>query len=187
MPLLVSSVPWKDISMDFILGLPRTKRGRDSIFIVVDRFSKMAHFIPCHKSDNASHAADLVFTEIVRLHGVPNTIVSDRDAKFLSHFWRTLWFKLGIKLLFSTICHSQTDGQTEVINRTLSSLLWDVLKTNLKLWEECLPHIKFSYNRSVHSTTKVNPFQIVYGFNPRAPIDLLSLPPSETTCFDASQ
>jgi hypothetical protein len=187
MPLSVPSVPWEDISMDFILGLPRTKRGRDNIFVVVDHFSKMAHFIPYHKSDNASHVADLFFTEIVRLHGVPNTIVSDTDAKFLSHFWRTLWFKLRTKLLFSTTCHPQTDGQTEVVNHTLSTMLRVVLKTNLKLWEEYLPHIEFAYNRSVHSTTKVSPFQIVYGFNPRAPIDLLPLPPSETTCFDASQ
>jgi transposase InsO family protein len=155
--------------------------------VVVHRFSKIAHFIPCHKSDNASHVADLFFTEIIRLHGIPNTIVLDRDAKFLSHFWRTLWFKLGIKLLFSTTCHPQTDGQTEVVNRTLSTKLQAVLKTNLKLWEECLPHIEFAYNRSVHSTTKVSPFRVVYGFNPCAPIDLLPLPPSEMTCFDASQ
>jgi hypothetical protein len=81
--------------------------------------------------------------------------------------------------LFSTTCHPQTDGQTEVINRTLSTMLWAILKTNLKLWEECLPHIEFSYNRSVHSTMNVSPFQIVYGFNPHAPIDLLPLPPLE--------
>jgi hypothetical protein len=167
--------------------LPKEKRGRNSIFVVVDHFSKMAHFIPCHKSDNASHVADLFFAEIVHLHGVPNTIVSDRDAKFLSHFWRTLWLKLGTKLLFSTTCHPQTDGQTEVVNRILSTMLWDVLKSNLKLWVECLPHIEFAYNRSMHSTMNVSSFQVVYSFNHHAHIDLLPLLPSETTCFDASQ
>jgi hypothetical protein len=155
--------------------------------VVVDHFSKMTHFIPCHKSDNASHVAELFFTETIRLNGLPNTIVSNRDAKFLGQFWRTLWFKLGTNLLFSTTCHPQTDGQTEVVNHTLSTMLRTILKTNLKLWEECLPHIKFAYNRSVHSTMKVNLFQVVYGFNPCAPIDLLPLLPSKMTCFDASQ
>jgi hypothetical protein len=98
-----------------------------------------------------------------------------------------LWLKLGTKLLFSTTCHHQTDDQTEVVNRTLSTMLRVILKSNLKLWEECLPHIDFSYNRSVHSATKLSPFQVVYDFNHRAPIDLLPLPPSETTCFDAFQ
>jgi hypothetical protein len=155
--------------------------------VVVNRFSKMAHFIPCHKSHNASHIADLFFTDIVQLHGVSNTIVLDRDAKFLSHLWRTVWLKLGTKLLFSATYHPQTDGQTDVVKRTLSTMLWAILKSNLKLWDECLPHIEFTYNRSMHSTTKVSLFQVVYGFNPHAPIDLFPLPPSEITCFDASQ
>jgi hypothetical protein len=176
MPLSVPSVPWEDISMYFVLGLPRTKRGRDSIFVVVDHFSKMAHFILRHNSDNVSHVADLFFAEIVRLRGVPNTIVSDRDAKFLSHFLRTLWLKLGTKLLFSTTCRPQTDGQTEVVNRILSTMLRAALKPNLKLWEECLHHNEFAYNRFVHSTAKVSPFQVVYDFNPCAPIDLFPLP-----------
>jgi hypothetical protein len=185
MPLPVPTAPWLDISMDFVLGLPRTKKGRDSIFVVVDRFSKMAHFIPCHKTDDASNVAELFFREIIRLHGIPNTIVSDRDAKFLSHFWRSLWNKLGTKLLFSTTCHPQTDGQTEVVNRTLSTMLRAVLDKNLKRWEDCLPHVEFAYNHATHSSTKMCPFQIVYGYIPRAPIDLFSLDAADAPHIDA--
>ena len=124
-------------------GCPET----GSIFVVVDRFSKMAHFIPCQKVDDASHISKLFFREVVRLHGLPRTILSDRDAKFLRHFWKTLWAKLGTKLLFSTTCHPQIDGQPEVVNRSLSTFLRAFLKGSHKSWDEYLPHVQFSYNR----------------------------------------
>ena len=95
-----------------------------------------------------------------------------------------MWGKLGTKLLFSTTCHPQTDGQTEVVNRTLSTLLRAIIQKNLKTWEECLPHVEFAYNRTVHSATKFSPFEIVYGFNPLTPLDLLPLPIDERASMD---
>lgn len=132
--------------MDFVLKLRRTKKGSDSIFFIEDRFSKMTHFITCHKINDATNIVNLFFKNVVRLDGIPKMIVSDRDVKFLSHFWQVMWGKLGSKLLFSIVCHPQTDGHTEGVYRMLGSLLQIIISHSFKSWEDCFPMVKLVHN-----------------------------------------
>jgi imidazoleglycerol phosphate dehydratase HisB len=127
--------PWDEISMDFVLGLPRMQRGFDSIFVVVDRFSKMAHFIPCQKTSDATHVANLFFKELVRLHDLPRSIVSNRDTKFVGHFWRKLWKKLGTYFSFISAYHSQTDGKIEVVSKSFGKLLRSLVTEHHNQWD----------------------------------------------------
>lgn len=172
LPLPIPTQPWTDVSMDFVLGLPRTQRGNDSIFVVVDRFSNMAHFIPCKKTTDAVQVATLFFREVYRLHGLPLSIVSDRDSRFLSHFWRSIWRLLRTSLDMSSAYHPQTDGQTEVTNRTLGDMLRCLVVDNIKSWDSVLCKVEFAHNHAVNKSTRFSPFQVVYGIVPRSPIDL---------------
>ncbi|KAL5733117.1 hypothetical protein ACOSQ2_032809 [Xanthoceras sorbifolium] len=175
-PLPVPDKPWQHISMDFILGLPKTPRQHDSIMVVVDRFLKMSHFIPCHRTYDASKITALFLHEVIRLHGVPASVVSDRDVKFVSYFWKTLWTKMGTKLMFSSAFHPQTDGQTEATNRSLGNLLCCLVTDHVTTWDLVLPQAEFAFNNSVNISIGNTPFEVAYGFRPHTPLDLNSLP-----------
>jgi hypothetical protein len=126
-PLTIPSWKWDDISMDFIVGLPNTSRHHDSIWVIVDRLTKVAHFLPVHTTDKAQKYAELYIDQIVCLHGLPRTIVSDRGAQFVARFWEQLQESLGTKLIRSLAYHPQTDGQTERVNQILCNQLWQEL------------------------------------------------------------
>ncbi|PKU84163.1 hypothetical protein MA16_Dca002675 [Dendrobium catenatum] len=169
---------WEDLSLDFVLGLPRTKRGSDSIMVIVDRFSKMAHFVSWKKTFDAVNVAQLFFKEIVRLHGIPRSLTSDRDVKFVSHFWRELWKRLDTDIKLSSTYHPQMDGQTEVVNRTLGNMLRCLVQDNPKKWEERLSQDEFAYNATPNRSTGPSPFQLIYTKQPNQIVDVAILPKS---------
>ena len=121
-PLDIPSWKWEDISMDFIVGLPPTSKGYDSIWVIVDRLTKSAHFIPVKTGYKSHQYAELYIARIVSLHGIPRTIISDRGPQFVARFWEQLHASLGTPLIRSSAYHPQTDGQTERINQILALL-----------------------------------------------------------------
>ena len=174
MPLDPPDGPWEDISIDFMTDLPTTQRGCDMLMVVVDRFSKMAHLTACKKSNTSEQVAKLMVRDIFRLHGIPKSVVSDRDPRFTSDMWQAFWKQLGTKLSMSTADHPQTDGQTEVVNRSINWMFRTVLESPGPSWDELLPLLEFSHNSMVTRTTGLSPFEVVYGRRLVTPATMMS-------------
>jgi hypothetical protein len=164
--LPIPETPWTFISMDFIVDLP-TSNTFDSIFVVVDRLTKMAHFIPCHKMVTGEETARLFVDNVYRLHSLPNDIISDRGTQFTSKFWQSLFKILGVEIKLSSAYHPQTDGQTEHVNQVLEQYLRCTINYHQDNWVELLPLADFAYNNTLQGSTQQTPFFANYGHHPR--------------------
>ncbi|GJP33387.1 hypothetical protein CLOM_g17931 [Closterium sp. NIES-68] len=167
-PLDPPGRPWQQVTMDYVTGLPAGPSRNDAILVVVDRLTKMAHFIACQQTIIAEQTARLFLTNVIRLHRLPSAIISDRDPKFTSNFWRHLWDQFGTKLQFSSAYHPQTDGQTERVNQTMEQLIHTTC-TDPSTWEQSLPLLEFAYNNATSATTNQSPFFLNYGQDPVVP------------------
>lgn len=179
-PLPIPDERWECVSMDFITPLPETSHGNTGILVVVDRFSKMMHAIPIPSPCTAIATARLYHDSIYRYHGLPRTIVSDRDPIFMSHFWTNLFSMTGVKLTPSSSYHPQTDGQTEVVNKKIEEILRCFVDEHQRNWDQLLVDVEVAYNSAPHSATLYSPFFLNYGLHPRTiPMDsVTSINPS---------
>ncbi|GKC93489.1 putative reverse transcriptase domain-containing protein [Tanacetum coccineum] len=154
---------WERITMDFVSGLPRTPSGYDTIWVIVHRLTKSAHFLPMNKMDSMEKLTQLYLKEVVYRHGVPILIISDRDSHFMSRFWRSLQKALGTNLDMSTAYHSQTDGQSKRTIQMLEDMLRVCVIDFGSSWDGHLPLVEFSYNNSYHTSIKAAPYEALYG------------------------
>ena len=156
--------------MDFVTGLPRTQRQHDAIWVIVDRLTKSAHFLSVNVEDSLEKLAQLYVDEIVRLHGVPISIVSNRDPRFTSRFWPSLQTALGTRLHFSTTFHPQTDGKSERTIQTLEDMLRACVMEFKGSWDTHLALMEFAYNNSYQASIDMAPFEALYGRKCRTPV-----------------
>jgi RNase H-like domain found in reverse transcriptase/Reverse transcriptase (RNA-dependent DNA polymerase)/Integrase zinc binding domain/Chromo (CHRromatin Organisation MOdifier) domain/Retroviral aspartyl protease/Integrase core domain len=171
MPLPIPSRPSAQWSMDLITQLPRSRKGNDAIVVYVDKATKLVHFVATTTNVTAPQLAAITIHEIVRLHGVPESILSDRDPRFTAHFWRSFWSQLGTTLTMSTAYHPQTDGQTERANRTLEEVLRSVVNFKQDDWDQHLDLAELAVNNSLHASTGFTPFYLTYGQHAQTPLD----------------
>jgi hypothetical protein len=164
-PLSIPPSIWRDISMDFITVLPKS-RNKSVIMLVVDRLSKYAHFCTLEHPFTVATVAQLFMDQVFKLHGMPHSIVTDRDPTFTNNFWQELFKLQGTQLHISTTYHPQTDGQTEVVNKCLETYLRCFASKKKNHWAQWLPLAEWWYNTSYHTTTRVTSFEAIYGHNP---------------------
>jgi hypothetical protein len=175
-PLPIPHGRWEEVTMDFIVQLPKTPRGYDAIMVIVDRLTKRAHFLATTTSVKATEVARLYIQEIYRLHGLPSSMVCDRDSKFTSAFWQSLFNILGVRIKTSTAFHPQTDGQTERTNRTLEQILRMYVSYAQDDWDHYLALAEYAYNNSVQASTGITPFYADLGRHPHSPDGLIDDP-----------
>jgi hypothetical protein len=173
-PLLIPPTIWKDISMDFITGLPKLD-NKSVIVVVVDRLSKYAHLCALQHPFTTSTVAQIFMDQVFKLHGMPHSIVSNHDPTFTSNFWQELFKIQGTKLHLSTTYHPQTDVQTEVVNKCLETYLRCFASEKKNQWAQWLPLAEWWYNTSYHTTTRMTPFEAVYGQKPPSVLSYLSV------------
>jgi hypothetical protein len=161
---------WEEIAMDFIVGLPRTQSCYDSIWVIMDRLTKVAHFIPVKTTYSGPQLEELYMSRIVYLHGVLKKIVSDRGTQFTSKFWEMLHETLDTQLHFSSAYHPQTDGQTERVNQILEDMLRACALQYGRSLDKSLPYAEFSYNDSYQESLKIAPFEMSYHRRYRTPL-----------------
>jgi hypothetical protein len=162
-PLSIPEWKWENICMDFIVGLPRTSLGYNSIWVIVDRLTKSANIIPVAMTYRVGQYAELYISHIVRYHGIPKTIISDRGSIFVAHFWVQLHECLGTHLIRRFAYHPQTDGQMERVNQIIENMLHACVLTDSPKWDKHLPLAEFSYNNSYQESIKMSPFEALYG------------------------
>ena len=156
--------------MDFVVGLPLTGRKHDSVWVVVDRLTKSAHFLPVRTDYSLDKLAELYIKEIVRLHGIPVSIISDRDPRFTSIFWGKLQEALGTRLNFSTAFHPQTDEQSKRVIQILEDMLRGCVIDYEGSWDQHIPIVEFVYNNSFQSSIGMAPYEALYGRKCRTPL-----------------